>query len=229
MRAGALGRLLAITPPSGPVNGALVDRWIAAGARRHGLSLLVREITGADPATLVRPTGRMAAAMAACQRIGLPCLLSTTAEGALALAVGPLASRFDGVQVRGDPTIEALDRIADARPTWILGRSCHGAPQPGHERVDYTCVAPIFPPTTAQPGVTKSAIGAAALRGWCEAPGARIFALGGVGPREAPICLDAGAYGLAGIGLFFGEPARVEEDVAAVCAALDVRSLPQPR
>ena len=43
-----------------------------------------------------------------------------------------------------------------------------------------------------------------------------MFALGGVGPATAAACLDAGARGLAGIGVFFGPPAQVEQDVAAL-------------
>lgn len=222
-------RLLAITPPTGPVDGALIERWIAAGAIRHGLALLVREPGVDDPRALVGPGGRMAAAMAACRHSGVPALLSTTIAGAIDLAERGDAGDFVGVQLRGDPPAEAIAAIAARRPGWILGRSCHGAPQGGHDRIGYTCLAPIFPPTTVQAGVDKRAIGTTVLQAWAAEPGARIFALGGVTPARAQACLDAGAWGLAGIGLFFGEPARVEEDVAALCAALDARTLPPTR
>lgn len=112
------------------------------------------------------------------------------------------------------------DSCARAAGLW-LGRSCHGAPQPGHVLVDYTLFAPVFPPGTS-PGKTPA--GLAALRTWTAVPGATIFALGGVTPTTAAACLAAGAHGLAGISVFFGDPAQVEQDVAALrrsIAALD--------
>ena len=108
--------------------------------------------------------------------------------------------------------------IAALSAPW-LGRSCHGAPQPGHALVDYTLFAPIFAPTTGQPSRplgSKLPAGLDALRTWTAAPGACVFALGGVGPVTAAACLAAGAHGLAGIGVFFGEPGQVAQDVAAL-------------
>ncbi len=131
-----------------------------------------------------------------------------------------------GVQLRGDPSPLAL---ADARarlpPAWILGRSCHGHPTGAHALVDYTCLAPIFPPTTPQPGVEKTAIGLERLAAWASEPDAHLIALGGVGPANAAACLQAGARALAGIGLFFGAPARIAQDVAAVVTALQARDV----
>lgn len=131
-----------------------------------------------------------------------------------------------GVQLRGDPSPLALTGArARLPPAWLLGRSCHGHPAGAHALVDYTCLAPIFPPTTPQPGVEKTAIGLERLAAWASEPGAHLIALGGVGPANAAACLQAGARGLAGIGLFFGAPARVAQDVAAVVTALQARDV----
>ena len=124
-----------------------------------------------------------------------------------------------------DPHTVPSDSLPRAPPVpshspgpW-LGRSCHGAPRPGHALVDYTLFAPVFAPTTAQPGRppgSKIPAGLAALRAWTAAPGAVIYALGGISPANAAACLAAGAHGLAGIGVFFGEPGQVAQDVAAL-------------
>ncbi|MEZ4384339.1 MAG: thiamine phosphate synthase [Nannocystaceae bacterium] len=218
-------RLLAITPPQGSVDAALVDTW--GPARRVGLGLLLRE----PAAPLVEllsaiDRGRLRAVHRRAVSLGIPLLASLDA-GEIERALPQLrALDLAGVQLRGDPSPEALAQARAALPTAaLLGRSCHGLPSAasaaGHELVDYTCLAPIFAPSTAQPGVHKRAIGLDPLRRWADPPSATILALGGVGPQTADACLDAGAAGLAGIGLFFGDPARVGEDVAAVVASLD--------
>lgn len=209
--------LLAITPPVGPVDPALVDRWLAAGAGPDVLAVLLRE-PGAPPLDLLDRTGRLAPLLRRARARGLRVLLSVgpaAAEAAL-----ELSGETAGLHLRGDPSPPLLAALRPRVPG-LLGRSCHGAPQPGHADVDYTLLAPIFPPTTAQPGLplgTKRPIGLDGLRAWTADPAATIVALGGVDPRTAGACLGAGAAALAGIGVFFGPPDRVEQDVAALCA-----------
>jgi thiamine monophosphate synthase len=127
---------------------------------------------------------------------------------------------LQGLQLRGDPGLNMLsfarERLGDA----ILGRSCHGEPQPGHDLVDYTCFAPVFKPRTPGHGVAKAAAGVEVLASWTADEEARVFALGGIGPKEAGACVDAGAFGLAGISTFFGQHAKVAQDVAKLCAEL---------
>ncbi|HEY0137477.1 MAG TPA: thiamine phosphate synthase [Nannocystis sp.] len=227
-------RLLAITPPQGPVPPAIVSTWLGDGP---GLALLLRE-PGRSARELLAADGRLAAIRRACVAAGIPVLLSIGPED-LDLEIPP---DIAGLHLRGDPDLPTLTRaratrtrpvpsdIRDPRviasAAW-LGRSCHGAPQPGDALVDYTLFAPVFAPTTAQPGRplgSKTPAGLAALRAWTAAPKACVFALGGVGPATAAACLEAGAHGLAGIGVFFGEPGQVAQDVAAlreIVAAFD--------
>lgn len=232
-------RLLAITPPEGATNPSIVDAWASASA--HGVAVLLRH-PGAplrELASMIRE-GRLRGVAERCTSERIPLLLSLgPAElGHLARIGGSAGLRqrtgapICGVQLRGDPTSAQLQELRRSLGPGWLGRSCHGAPTGSHGPVDYTCVAPIFPPTTVQAGRLKTAAGLGVLRAWSSGPQARIFALGGVGPTTAESCLAAGAWGLAGIGLFFGDPARVGEDVASVVQIVDrhlrdVRPLPQ--
>ncbi len=228
-------RLLAICPPEGPVDADLVDHWAAAGGLDLGLGVLLRQ-PGTDLSELLLAIrrGRLTALTSRCRALGIPLLLSLAAEQITSFArlrESEHAIEFAGIQLRADPCSRDLERIRQTLGPACIGRSCHGDAAGKHNLVDYTCIAPIYPPTTAQKGRVKSAIGLAPLRDWAAEPGARIFALGGIGPGTAKACLQAGAWGLAGIGLFFGDPRRVGEDVAAVVKTFarhpsDVRLLP---
>lgn len=196
-------RLLAITPPTGPVPGDMPDRWLAGDAA-VGLAVLLRD-PALTPAGLLA-SERLAPLRRRCRELAIPVLLSLDPDAPLP----PLPPDIAGLHLRRDPSLARLAAVP--KDSLILGRSCHGAPQPGHELVDYTLFAPVFPPLTS----SKPAAGLPALAAWTRSPGATIVALGGVTPATAPACLAAGAHGLAGIGVFFGEPAQVEQDVAAL-------------
>ncbi|HFE46499.1 MAG TPA: thiamine phosphate synthase [Nannocystis exedens] len=229
-------RLLAISPPEGPIDAALVDHWAAAGGLDLGLGVLLRQ-PDTDLSGLLSAIrrGRLSALASRCRALGIPLQLSLAAEQIrdferMRRSEGAI-DEFTGIQLRADPCPRDLQRIRRTLSRACIGRSCHGHAAGTHDLVDYTCVAPIYPPTTAQRSRVKSAIGLAPLRDWAAQPGARIFALGGVRPGNAEKCLQAGAWGLAGIGLFFGDPRRVGEDVAAVTKIFarhpsDVRFLP---
>lgn len=219
-------RLLAITPPTGPVDPDLVTRW-RAGAGDCALAVLLRE-PGAPPDVLLDPAGRLAPLVRRCRDRAIPLLLAVDlAHVARAVEL----TGIDGLHLRGDPSLASL---ADLRPRLpgLLGRAVHGEPRPGHHLVDYTLVAPVFSPTTAQPGAplgSKPPLGLAGLRAWTADPAACIVALGGVGPETARDCLAAGARALAGIGVFFGPPGRVEQDVAALSEQLRAWHVLPPR
>ena len=197
-------RLLAIPPPDGPVPGDIVDRWLAAGAAGT-IAALLRE-PGRTPAELLAPGARLAALRRRCVAAGIPVLLAADAP-----TVVP--ADLAGLHLRGDPDRAILERAREH--PGLLGRACHGEPQPGHDLVDYTLFAPVFAPGT--PGrLPKHPAGLAALARWTADPRAHVIALGGITPRTAPACLAAGARGLAGISGLFGDPAQVEQDVAAL-------------
>ena len=197
-------RLLAIPPPTGPVPADIVDPWLSAGAAGT-LAVLLRE-PGRTPAELLAPDARLAPLRRRCVAAGIPLLLAADRPT-------DLPPDLAGLHLRGDPDRATLHRARAHQA--LLGRACHGDPQPGHDLVDYTLFAPVFAPRTAA-NVPKPPAGLAALARWTADPRAHIIALGGITPATAPACLAAGARGLAGISGLFGDPAQVEQDVATL-------------
>ncbi|MFO7562433.1 MAG: thiamine phosphate synthase [Enhygromyxa sp.] len=219
-------RLLAITPPASVaprLDPALVDAWIRGGALELGIAVVLREPEAGLASTLEHP--RFTELRLALAERGIPTLVSVAGDeldrrGAEAvLAASPALA---GVQLRGDPSAALRRRVREALGPVLIGRSCHGeAPDPAPDpAVDYTCLAPIFAPKTQQVGRPKQAIGLAALARWAALV-PRVFALGGVEPGKATACLAAGATGLAGISLFFGQSAAAQQNVAALRQAFD--------
>lgn len=211
-------RLLAITPPASVlprIDVGVVDAWLEGGAAELGIAVLLREPQAELQATLGDP--RLFELRDVLAERGIPTLVSVAPNfdreriAALTSARPALA----GVQLRGDPSPEQSRRWRERLGDLMLGRSCHGATPRVDPIVDYSCVAPVFAPRTRQPGVDKQAIGIAALHRWCTAV-PRVFALGGVDPGTAEACLAAGATGLAGISLFFGQSAVARQNVAAL-------------
>lgn len=213
-------RLLAITPPTGAIDPELVDAWLDAGAGGLDLAVLLRE-PGRSLLELLA-SDRLVALRRRLAARGVPTLVSIAAsdldEARLARADPPLA----GVQLRGDPSPTTL---AELRPRvlGLLGRSCHGAPQPGDEHVDYTVLAPIFAPRTIQPGVEKSPIGLAGVRAWAS-PHRHLLALGGITPANAAQVLAAGASGIAGISLVFASLGDAADNVGKLVRVFAVES-----
>lgn len=220
-------RLLAITPPAGPVEVASVDAWRGAAAT-VGLAVLLRE-PGTEPEALVAEGHRLAPLRRACTRAGVPWILSVDPQRLDALEAVLGVPGLAGVQLRGDPSAAIVEAArALVGPERIVGRSCHGVPVPMGDAVDYSVLAPIFTPRTAcatERGPGKRAVGLRPLRAFAAVQ-PRVLALGGITPRSAPACVRAGAFGLAAIASFFGPPPQVADDVARLARAL---TEPQPR
>src|SRR5690606_7452057 len=159
----AIVRLLAITPPASVaprLDPGLVDAWIRGGALELGIAVLLREPGAELQATLGDP--RFAALRVALDDRGIPTLVSAAADAIdeqtaeLLIAARPALA---GVQLRGDPSVADTQRARDLLGSRMIGRSCHGqTPDPVAHAVDYTCLAPVFAPRTAQPGRPKQAI-----------------------------------------------------------------------
>lgn len=216
-------RLLAITPPTGSVDPALVEVWRVA-AQTVGLAVLLRE-PGVEPAALVAEDHRLAPLRRACARAGVPWLLSVDPARVSALRDVRGVPGLRGAQLRGDPGPREVHAARGALGEgFVLGRSCHGVPAAMGGVVDYSVLAPIFPPRTASPhpGPGKRAVGLRPLRA-LAAVEPHVFALGGITPERAPGCARSGAFGLAAIRSFFGPVRRVADDVARLARALTER------
>lgn len=227
-------RLLAITPPAALaplLDPGLVEQWLLAGAGALGLAVLLRE-PGAG-AMAILADRRLLALRHALAGVGVPALVSVDPSVPASefdeLVAGLLAAQpaIAGIQLRGDPSPAICERWRTKLPGMTIGRSVHGATPTPNAVVDYTCLAPIYPPHTLQPGVDKRAIGLGGLRRW-TAVGHDLIALGGITPANAGACLAAGARGVAGIRLFFGRNATARDNVEALRQVFSLRESPGP-
>jgi len=187
----------AITPgllPDGIPADALAGR--SGELARQGIDfLLVREKRLADLELL----GLMRKIREATADTGMKVLLAGRA--ALALAAGA-----DGVHLGS-----RLAELATARrafPQGLLSVSCHTVDevsQASAAGADLLLFAPVFGKTVDGVEVVPGT-GLGALQKACAVAGdgVRVFALGGVTAENAPVCITAGASGIAGIRLFFG-------------------------
>jgi thiamine monophosphate synthase len=227
-------RLLAITPPAAlapTLDPGVVEQWLAAGAGALGLAVLLRE-PGATAERIVAAP-RLLALRRTLADQQVPAFLSVDPDRCgLGLELEHFADwlraaepAIAGIQLRGDPSPELCERWRVALPTMTIGRSVHGLTPTPNRFVDYTCLAPIYPPTTPQPGVEKHAIGLEGLRKW-TAVSDTVIALGGITAVNTGACLAAGARGIAGIRLFFGGSAAARENVEALRQVFSLRESP---
>lgn len=87
----------------------------------------------------------------------------------------------------------------------ILGKSCHSlqsAKEAEKNNFDYLIFSPVF--DTASDG-EKKGVGLEKLEEICCAVKIPVFALGGINAKNYKFCLDAGAYGVAGISIFLSD------------------------
>jgi thiamine-phosphate pyrophosphorylase len=115
-----------------------------------------------------------------------------------------LACGADGVHLRGD-SISAARARSMAPDGFLIGRSVHGADEavraaPG---VDYLIAGTVFP-TPSKPG-RHEFLGIEGLAAIGRAVTVPVLAIGGVSMDRIDLVAEAGAAGLAAIGLFLEE------------------------
>lgn len=100
-----------------------------------------------------------------------------------------LAAGCDGVHLPASAPREHL-------PGLLVGRSCHSLEEVRRCTADFVTFGPVF----QSPGKSNP-VGLSALHAACQFA-KPVFALGGITWENAPLCVEAGATGVAGIRLF---------------------------
>jgi thiamine monophosphate synthase len=206
-------RFLAITPPTGSPDPQLIDLWLDAGIRPAQVALLLRE-PGVAPMALLGAQGRLAPLLARARQHGLRVLLSVDPEYLARAHEFVREGAVAGLHLRGRP-----DPGAPARPR-VDGRSAHRDDLSDPRRCNLPAAYWTFAPVFDSSDGSKSGVGVEPLAQACSLLAAPVLALGGISGKRARACFAAGAFGLAGIGCFFGAPGRVAHDAGAFAAAL---------
>ena len=125
---------------------------------------------------------------------GVPVLVNTRTD--IALACGS-----QGVHLPSDsPSPERIRALAPAG--FLIGVSCHNIDElerAAREGADFAVYGPIFA-SRSHPNV--QALGLDVLAAATRAVHLPIYALGGVSENNAPLCIAAGAAGVAGVSMF---------------------------
>ena len=160
---------------------------VAARAARDGVEMIqirAKELEGRALAELVR---------SAVQLGGSRVLVNTRTDVALACGA-------HGVHLpAGSIAPHTIRKIAP--PAFLFGVSCHTPEElqaAESEGADFAVYGPVFP-SVSKPVIP---IGLDPLRRAAAMVRLPIYALGGVTAENAPLCIHAGAAGVAGISLF---------------------------
>lgn len=179
-----LPRVLAFTPPRGPVDPERIDAIAAAIGPDLGVALVLR-----TPGVSTPPSApRVREAVSRARSLGWLVL------GSAALCDVDAAGSVDGHIIRSGA------EWPNAPGLW--GRSVHVG-DAIESAATFDCFAPVFEPRTDPQG--KRPAGLAALRSRCRLTSRPVYALGGITPARIEPCFEAGAHGVAAIGALFEE------------------------
>ncbi|MFI5177179.1 MAG: thiamine phosphate synthase [Vicinamibacterales bacterium] len=136
-----------------------------------------------------------------------------------------LAAGADGVHLRSDgPPVVSVRSLGGAG--FIIGRSIHSDREAReHDAADYLLFGTVFPGGSkgSDRGQTPPAQGTEALARTALASRAPVLAIGGVTPDRVPSVREAGAAGVAAIGVFLPE-GRLPGALGPVRAAAALRA-----
>ena len=125
---------------------------------------------------------------------GVPVLVNTRADVALACGAQGVHLPSDGLAA------DAVRSIVP--PGFLIGVSCHTVGElirAEREGADFAVYGPVFA-TASHPSAAP--VGLGALASAVRAVRIPVYALGGITEENAPLCIAAGAAGVAGISLF---------------------------
>jgi len=160
---------------------------VAARAALDGVDMIqirAKQLSGRALSDLVQ---------AAVKTASIPILVNTRMDVALACGA-------QGVHLPADSISPGVIR-GIASPGFLIGVSCHTLAELAaaeREGANFAVYGPIFlsPTKAVQP------IGLSVLREATQSVRLPVYALGGVTEENAPLCIQAGAAGIAGISLF---------------------------
>ena len=117
-----------------------------------------------------------------------------------------LSASLDGVHLRADgPPVARVRALGST--AWIVGRSVHSQDDVRAQvAADYLLFGTMFP--TESKGPEAPTQGTAALAEAVRSTPRPVLAIGGITPSRATECFQAGAAGVAAIGLFLPEGRR---------------------
>jgi thiamine-phosphate diphosphorylase len=121
---------------------------------------------------------------------------------------GPPATRVRPLAGGHPAGTRSLSSSRDSFPGWLIGRSIHAASEAAAAAdTDYLIFGTVFP-TRSKPD-TAPVAGLDGLRAACAATPVPVLAIGGITPGRVADCRRYGAAGVAAIGAFLSQPARV--------------------
>jgi thiamine-phosphate pyrophosphorylase len=131
-----------------------------------------------------------------------------------------VAAGADGVHLRADGVPVARVRVLGPAG-WLVGRSAHTLSEVGGAGgADYVIFGTVF--TSASKAAGTRAAGVDALRAAAGTSRAPVIAIGGIDPERASRCVEAGAGGVAAIGIFL-PPGRTPISRGIQVAAEELR------